>query len=63
MESAEISQDGCTLTVRVPLTFRKRGGRKLVIAPRGQDAWAPLRPPIEGGINSPRDFDHLRSLR
>jgi hypothetical protein len=36
---AEISHDGSTLTVRVPLTFRKRGGRKLVIAPRGQDAW------------------------
>jgi hypothetical protein len=27
MKSAEISRDGSTLTVRVPLTFRKRGGR------------------------------------
>ena len=35
MSGAEISQDGSTLTVRVPLTFRKRGGRKLVIVPNG----------------------------
>ncbi len=27
-------------TVTVPMTFRKRGGRKLVIAPNGADAWA-----------------------
>ncbi len=33
MSRAEISRDGSTLTVRVPLTFRKRGGRKLVIVP------------------------------
>jgi hypothetical protein len=47
MESAEISQDGSTLTVRVPLTFRKRGGRKLVIAPNGSDSWAPPRSRID----------------
>jgi len=47
MESAEISQDGSALTVRVPLTFRKRGGRKLVIAPNGSDSWAPPRPRVD----------------
>jgi hypothetical protein len=47
MSGAEISQDGCTLTVRVPLIFRKRGGRKLVIAPQGQDTWAPPRPRVD----------------
>jgi hypothetical protein len=47
MESAEISQDGSTLTVRVPLTFRKRGGRKLVIVPPGVDQWAPPRSRID----------------
>jgi len=31
---------GDTVTVRVPMTFRKRGGRKLVLAPDGA-AWAP----------------------
>jgi hypothetical protein len=44
---ADISQDGSTLTVRVPLTFRKHGGRKLVIAPQGPDAWAPPRPQVD----------------
>lgn len=32
--------DAGALTVTVPMTFRKRGGRKLVIAPNGADAWA-----------------------
>ena len=30
--SAQLSQDARTLTVRVPLTTRRRGGRKLVVA-------------------------------
>jgi hypothetical protein len=47
MSGAEISQDGSTLTVRIPLTFRKRGGRKLVIAPQGSDTWAPPRPRVD----------------
>jgi hypothetical protein len=47
MSGAEISQDGSTLTVRVPLTFRRHGGRKLVIAPQGPDAWAPPRPRVD----------------
>ncbi len=29
------ADDGRTLTVRVPLTFRKRGGRKQVVSPEG----------------------------
>jgi hypothetical protein len=47
MKSAEISRDGSTMTVRVPLTFRKRGGRKLVIAPNGSDSWALPRPRVD----------------
>jgi hypothetical protein len=43
----DLAKDGGTLTVRVPLTFRKRGGRKLVIAPNGSDSWAPPRPRID----------------
>ena len=38
MASVETSKDGASLTVRVPLSFRKRGGRKLVIAPQGSDS-------------------------
>jgi hypothetical protein len=29
------TDDGRTLTVRVPMTFRKRGGRKQVVSPEG----------------------------
>jgi hypothetical protein len=47
MSGAEISQDGSTLTMRVPLAFRKRGGHKLVIAPYGSDSWAPPRPCVD----------------
>ena len=30
-----LSRDGRTFTVRVPLTFRQRGGRTLIVAPDG----------------------------
>ena len=48
--AAEISRDGNTLTVRVALTFRKRGGRKLVIVPQGIDHWAPPRPRVDNAM-------------
>ena len=35
-----------TITVRVPMTFRKRGGRKQVIAPNGE-TWLPPRARID----------------
>ena len=34
--NAENAEQPKTLTVRVPLTLRKRGGRKLVIGPNGE---------------------------
>ncbi len=46
----KISQDGGALTVRVPLTFRRRGGRKLVLAPDGSDAWVPRRAHINSAM-------------
>jgi hypothetical protein len=36
--------DGTTITVRIPMTFVRRGGRKAIVAPDGGDAWAPVRP-------------------
>lgn len=35
MPDARLSDDGRTLTVRVPVAFAKRGGRKSVISPDG----------------------------
>ena len=50
MASAEISKDGGSLTVRVPLAFRKRGGRKLVVAPPGSDSWVPPRTRVDNTL-------------
>ena len=36
--------DGSTITVRIPMTWKRRGGRKVIIAPGGGDAWAPAKP-------------------
>ena len=37
MTRATASADGETITVRIPLTFRKRGGRKLAAMPDGAE--------------------------
>ena len=36
--------DGSTITVRIPMAWKSRGGRKVIIAPDGGDAWAPAKP-------------------
>ena len=36
--------DGSTITVRIPMSWKCRGGRKVIIAPGGGDAWAPAKP-------------------
>jgi len=43
----EISADGNALTIHVPLTFRKRGGRKVVVSPAGQEQWRPRQPRVD----------------
>ena len=46
MAKPKISDDGRTITVRVPISIRKRGGRKLVLAPDGTNVTAaPVTPP------------------
>jgi hypothetical protein len=36
-----LSPDGSTITVFVPMAWRRRGGRKVIVAPPGCDDWAP----------------------
>src|SRR5512144_2167458 len=36
--------DGTTITVRMPMAWKRRGGRKVIIAPDGGEAWAPAKP-------------------
>ena len=42
MGRTSIANHGQTLTVRVPITIRRRGGRKVVLAPDGTEIAAPL---------------------
>lgn len=42
--------DPGTLTIAVPLTIRKRGGRKLVLSPAGEEITAPARPRIDNTL-------------
>lgn len=42
-----ITRDDDTITVHVPLTFTKRGGRKQVVLPDGAPSWAPPRPRVD----------------
>ena len=36
--------DGTTIIVRIPITWKRLGGRKAIIAPDGSAAWAPAKP-------------------
>ena len=45
--------DGDTITVRIPMAWKRRSGRKVIIAPDGGDAWAPAKPrPDETSIRA-----------
>jgi hypothetical protein len=41
MSEISLSPDNSTITVFVPMTWRRRGGRKVIVAPPGCDDWAP----------------------
>lgn len=40
----ELCRDGHTIKVFVPMTFQRRGGRKLIIAPDGANDWVQPQP-------------------
>ena len=50
MATHEISGDGTSLTVTIPMAVRKRGGRKVVVSPVGAEPWAPSRPRIDNTL-------------
>lgn len=45
--SVEVSRDGGAITIHVPLTFRRRGGRKLIVSPAGHAPWPPRRSHVD----------------
>jgi hypothetical protein len=53
MPTHEISRDGTSLTVSIPMAIRKRGGRKVVVSPAGAEPWAPSRPQIDNTLLRP----------
>jgi hypothetical protein len=42
MAKPRLSNDGRTVTVRVPISIGRRGGRELVLAPDGAEITAPV---------------------
>ena len=50
MTSAGLSDNGATLTVDIPLRIRRRGGRKVMLAPDGTSAWAPPRARVDSAM-------------
>jgi hypothetical protein len=41
MTETKLRPDGTTITVFLPIAWRRRGGRKVIVAPPGCDDWAP----------------------
>ena len=62
--NADLTRDGQTVTVRVPLKIRRHGGRKMIIAPEGATPWAPPRARIDNTMVKAiaRDFRRRRLL-
>jgi len=50
MTVPKLSPDGTTMTVRVPMKFQVRGGRKLIVTPDGSPSWAKPRKRIDNAM-------------
>ncbi len=51
MAKPKLSDDGRTVTVRIPISIRRRGGRRLVLAPDGADITAvPVRRHVDNAM-------------
>jgi hypothetical protein len=50
MTSADVSEHGETLVVDIPLRIRRRGGRKVMLAPDGASAWVPPRARVDSAM-------------
>ena len=49
MSEITLSPDGSTITLFLPMAWRRRGGRKVIVAPAGCDDWAPP-PRVDGTL-------------
>jgi hypothetical protein len=46
----KVSRDGRTLVVRIPISFRRQGGRKKVVTPSQAPTWSPPPPRVDNTI-------------
>jgi hypothetical protein len=49
-QRAETTLDGKTLVVRIPMRFRRRGGRKRIVAPDGSEIAPTTKPQPDGTL-------------
>jgi hypothetical protein len=50
IQDSETRLDGTTLVVRIPMCFRRRGGRKRIVAPDGSELAPTLKPQPDGTL-------------
>jgi hypothetical protein len=50
IQSAETRLDGTTLVVRIPMRFQRRGGRKRIVAPDGNELAPTSKPQPDGTL-------------
>ena len=50
IQSAKTRLDGTTLVVRIPMRFRRRGGRKRIVAPDGSELVSATKPQPDGTL-------------
>jgi hypothetical protein len=50
IRSAETRLDGSTVVVRIPMRFRRRGGRKRIVAPDGSEIVPTTKPQPDGTL-------------
>ena len=50
IRAAETRLDGSTLVVRIPMRFRRRGGRKRIVAPDGSEIVPTSKPQPDGTL-------------
>jgi hypothetical protein len=50
IEGVETRLDGTTLVVRIPMRFRRRGGRKRIVAPDGSEFAPAIQPQPNGTL-------------
>jgi hypothetical protein len=66
MTEIKLNPDGGTITVFVPIAWRRRGGQKVIVAPPGCNDWAPppkIDDPLVSAVARAQAGSGLRAVR